>query len=608
MAVFQLMKTSRRFRIAGLVTLLPLSLSAQVSWTGAGLDSDWATSGNWSPAAPTDADTVTISAGHAFVTTTDAVAGTLTVGNVAGSGGELTVSAGGALTVGDDGAGTLSIYKNSAVNIGSGGLAGTLSVGEITLEDSGPIDPETSPGVTLATLAFDHTDDVTFGARLSGGGLLTKTGAGTLTLTGNSVADINNAYAFGGLAQVTGGTLVLDAGTGYWDGGGDFEVSGSGSVLRIAAGTSFANDITAINGTVEVGDVLEEGFDGYTFTDATLRVLNGGAITSGDFLLGGASVLRLDGTNAISGGSFTFDGTSTLDATTPGAITDGEFIFTGDRTIALPAPGVIIGGDIVLTDNTSGTLGQTGMLVPYYDAGADEYAYLGLTATDTADISVSATGAIQNTLIAIQDESTLALGATGAVSDSMIYLIGGGTITLGANEALDDTVLLMAGDSIMVDDVEVPRAPTLDLNGHNLSLAALLGMEGLIINNTETAVTLTIGMACGCGGPGGPSGFFGTITEGSTGKIGVTVVGGSDFAIGGTQTYTGPTIVDGSGFYVVNNHDIDNNIVSGALANSPVTLQNGGRLGGDGTLLSPVTVFGGGEITPGDRHVELVAT
>lgn len=689
------MKTYRRFRITGLVTLLPLTLSAQVTWTGGGvLDTDWATAGNWSsnPAVPTDSNNVIIDGGPATITTLDAVAGTLTIASTNLTSGEFAVAAGGVLsvstksilgagadsagfatvsgagatwnsaalvigefgdgtliisdggvvnsssadlaighvdaanvtqgtvlvtgsgsawnvagtfaiggysnettyheatltlvdggsvTVGAGGTGTLTLNNNGVIQIGDAdvaGVAGTLTAGEIVFDDSGYIDADTTPSADIPTLAFNHTDAVEFTAKLSGVGLVTKAGSGTLTLTADGVADILDATSFSGDIEVSGGTLVLDAG-GYWDGNADFTVRGADTTLRIATGTTLANDIHVTDGTVEIAGVIDYGFVGNTFTDATLRVLSGGIIT---------------------GGQFTFNGTATLQATNADAITGGEFVFTGNRTINLPVPGVITGGLIVLKDNVATELDQAGMLSAFHDEDLDEYSYLALNAADTAHITVSATGAVQNSSVTLLGTATLDLDASGGLLDSELTLIGGVAVTLGADQALENTFVTM-----IADPANPLLVPEINLDGRDVTFAAIDALAGRIINDNPTAVTVTISDEyCGCGYP---SLFLGTFVEDPNGTIGVSVVGGANLLIGVTQTYTGPTLVDYAGLFVISSPDADYNPVPGVLTTTSITLRNGATLGGDGTV-DDVTIFDGGTLVPGYNQFTPVGT
>ncbi|WP_438479946.1 beta strand repeat-containing protein [Oleiharenicola lentus] len=89
-------------------------------------------------------------------------------------------------------AGNVEIDPTGTLNIGTGGLAGTLEASRVR---------------NAGAIVFNHTDDVTFDVRIDnnnyypGAGTLTKSGSGTLTL--------NRTGNFAGETVITGGKIVL---------------------------------------------------------------------------------------------------------------------------------------------------------------------------------------------------------------------------------------------------------------------------------------------------------------------------------------------------------------------------------------------------------------
>src|SRR5206468_3030192 len=91
------------------------------------------------------------------------------------------------------GAGTISLATgvggSGAVNIGTGGVSGTLVLAQIF------------GGQGTSSVNFNHTDDVTFTALMNGNLGVTKAGSGRTTLT--------NTNTYTGGTTVTGGALSV---------------------------------------------------------------------------------------------------------------------------------------------------------------------------------------------------------------------------------------------------------------------------------------------------------------------------------------------------------------------------------------------------------------
>src|SRR5690606_24543769 len=130
---------------------------------------------------------------------------------------------------------------------------------------------------------------------------------------------------------------VLDVG-GYWDGDGEFEVIGTDSVLHIATGTTLANDVFVVDGTLEVAGTFEYGWTGSSFINATLEVLEGGKIVDGSLtLVGSALQIRGDqstentGLFMVEGSTLTLNGHDVTLASLSG---DGSQILNNAATAA----------------------------------------------------------------------------------------------------------------------------------------------------------------------------------------------------------------------------------------------------------------------------------
>ncbi|MDR3211326.1 MAG: autotransporter-associated beta strand repeat-containing protein [Planctomycetota bacterium] len=215
------------------------------------------------------------------------------------------------------GEGTLILTGNNTYTGNTTISAGTLQIGA-----GGTTGGITGDILNNATLVFNRSDTVTYGDVISGSGTLTKTGAGTLILSG--------ANSYGGMTRVETGTLALSGSGAISDlltihGGATFD-DGSNTVnlsqlevrglnanytgnLNVAGGTmnfylpaSAVNNDTMLNvtGTADIfGSRVNLGIDGQssplqkgdqiTLIDASAGMLGGAPVnstTNGQGMLG----------------------------------------------------------------------------------------------------------------------------------------------------------------------------------------------------------------------------------------------------------------------------------------------------------------------------------
>jgi fibronectin-binding autotransporter adhesin len=171
---------------------------------------------------------------------------TVVLGSLAGDGTVTASRAGGSneintLSVGGDGTSTafagvlrntdhvLALVKTGAGTLtltGTNSYTGTttVSAGVLRVGNGGKSGSIVGAVANDAALAFDRSDDLTFGGAITGSGTLTKAGAGTLTLTGTS--------AYTGATRVTAGTLLVNGALGKSDVtvGAGAALGGSGTI------------------------------------------------------------------------------------------------------------------------------------------------------------------------------------------------------------------------------------------------------------------------------------------------------------------------------------------------------------------------------------------
>ncbi len=361
--------------------------------------------------------------------------------------------------------GGTAISSGSTLQIGDGGTGG-LFQGVVT--DNG-------------TLAFDHSDTVTFKAKISGSGVLAQIGTGTTIFTAAS--------------SYTGGTLI---------GAGTLQI-GNGGTTGMIVGDVMDNSALAFNRTDDIG-------------------FSGAISGSGMVLQKGSGTLTLSGNNTYSGG--TGVGTGTLEAASSGALGTGPLSLDGTPATLVLDNGVDLANPV--------SIAQTSFI----DVNGSDSATLSGTLSGSAPFEKDGTG----TLIVsgnnaktysgdISFHGTLSVGATGA--------LGTGTVTvLGSNLALADGVTF-ANPTVLADDL------TIEQNGGAATIIGPISSNGgawgitktgtgtltLANNNTFTGQTIAANGVLIIGGS-----LLGGVTVNSGASVAITgvVAGGVNVQAGGT--------------------------------------------------------------------------
>ena len=563
--------------------------------------------------------------------------GTLTVrngGTVRASSIELGPQAGGQGTLNLEVGGTVETGGASglvpAVGAGATGAfnwtGGTLRVVGSTLV-SGMDATLGGTGSTLDTNGFDAT----LSGVLSGSGALTKTGAGTLVLSGlntygggttvtGGVVSINNASALGSGSMSIGNaelraTSSMDLATSLNLSGPATVSAVNGVTLRLTGSIGFTRDLT-IGGTGRAGTVEIASTGGVASPTSNLVVAAGTARAGSGVLsiltniaasttVGSGAVLDMNDNIGFAVKNLQGAGivrTGALDTTVlrvdagdfSGAIQGtGAFQKTGTGTLALRGASTyqgntgVAGGTLLLAG--AGALPTTSALNVLSGATFDA------TAIDAAGVTLSTLsggGAVLMGTKSLTLSGALSGVFSGTISGSgALFKTGTGTLTLaGANAYLGGTTisggtlaLADAGSLANASAVSVASGATFNIAGLTTGGTAIgrLTGNGSVLLGTKT---LTTGIAAD------------TVFDGDLqGTGGLVKQGGGTFFLNGANTYTGATTVQ-AGRLSVGSTAAD----SGARIAGAVDVASGATLSGFGSIGGNVTIDGGAHLAPGD--------
>ena len=445
-------------------------------------------------------------------------------------------------------------------NITAGNSAASLISSEIRLNADRSV--EVGSGSTL-TISGGIAIAPNYNGGIGNSGI-TKTGGGTLTLSGaNSYGGgttvsggklvLQNTYSSSGFAISTGAAVELNVASGSRDlasttfsGTGTLTKTGTGSVVWGGSSATFAlgagSMIDVQEGTFGGGSNANENWSanlsglnvagGATFNgvEANVRVdaLTGaGTITSG---YGGAGYENF--TFGVNNGSGTFSGSLTdSDTAAANFVKAGNGTQTLTGTLDYNGSTTVSGGTLALPDGDW----KTGGL---YSGGTGASGTIIVGAGATLSTSSGVTG-LQNGLV-----------------------LNGGTVSSRGLAYSNYRNLLLESN------ITAGGAATSTIS----SEISLRGSRSIEVGNGST-LNITGGIA--------NDGFDG-------GSQGITKTGAGTLGLSGNNTYTGTTTVS-SGTLIVN----------GNISTSVTTVQSGATLGGAGTVGS-VTVNSGAFINPGN--------
>ena len=512
---------------------------------------------------------------------------------------------------------------------GSKLIAGELQVGNVSSGNSLMISNGATVSSSLSTsigISGTHnsvTVDGTGSSLSSIGSLIVGTYSQSRDSSDNTLRVTNGGVVASGSATIgnttsSSGNSVTVSGSGsLWTNVGDVLLGNGGSrnSLTVANGGGVVTSNLLISSTTSSSDnsVLVTGSSGISSTLNSIGALSIGYAGSGSLTVADGGLVVASGgiTIASQAGSVgtlnigSYGGTDTAGAITAPTIDFGagtgsiNFNQVNAATIAASisdhgngAINQLGSGTTILNGNNSNFSGlvtvSAGILL------ADSSTAFGASTVTVAGGSLDLSNST-NTVASFTMTSGSLLGSGKLTAAT--YALGGGTVTgrLGAGS------MTVTGNSNLNGTADVTsvslNAGTLALGSagrFTSSVAAFTGSSGarLSLGGSESVGSVSGGFNVGLGSATLTTGNDNTSTTYSgilSGSGALMKQGAGTFTLSGDNTYSGATVVS-----------VGKLLVNGSLANSVVTVGNGGALGGSGTIGSLVTVQAGGTLTPGN--------
>ena len=509
---------------------------------------------------------VILGASQPWTNNTTGSAGLLTVsGNITGNGNTLTFAGGGKFTISGnilDGspAGTAVTVNASGGTVTFTGSANaytgltTITAGTLQLGDGASLNSSVAGDILdNASLVFANPNTQSFGGAISGNGAVTKTAAGTLTLS-------NAASSYSGTTTISGGTLRISADTDL----GAAPGSPTPGQLVINGGTlaTTSSMTLATNRGIALGPAGGSG-GGTLSPAASTTLVYGGDISDNGSGMGNLTINGGAGSTVSLTGSSSYSGGTTLTAGTV-AVGTGSALGSGQITLN---GGTLVGGNFTLSNSI-----QVNNV-----AGNTVY-------TNTSNLLLSGP---------ITGSGTVAF--TGSTSAASIFLSGdtsGFTGTLSFNGQANNNLLVgAAADNLSQATLSFSNASSnggfsFGYNGAGsatIQLGALTGnFGGLFDNVPSTTANFQVGAL------NTNTNFGGLIFDGN-GTTALTKVGSGSLDLTGANTYTGTTTVTAGVLELGNTNAVQSSTVSvnvngGLSFAAGIDAPNIGGLAGSGNV------------------------
>ena len=475
----------------------------------------------------------------------------------------------GSIAVTHTGSGTTTL---AGANTYTGGT--TLADGTIALDSSGAIGTTGTIAFTGGTLQFSAANTTDYSSRFStaasqavsldtngqdlsvataltsSGGSLTKSGTGTLSLSG--------ANTYDGGTTVSGGTLTLDGSGTLGATSGEIAVN-TGGTLNLNGTSSAVGNLTGTGGTI---------VNNASSTAITLTIgagdANGGdyAGVIGDHSTGTGTL----GLTKLGSGNLTLSGTNTY--------TGGTILNAGTLTLAHATDTLADSGTVTITNGTL-ALG----------ANADTVAAVSLTSG-----SITGSGTLTGTSYALTGAGSV---STALAGNGFLTKAGAGTMTLSGANTYAGSGNFLAGPNIEIGTQISAGTLAMTATGSitHAGAATVVGLydgdDGTLTIESGGSVSNAIGLIGGMAGSSGSVDVSGTwansvfLGVGLTGDATLTVqssgvVTSGSGSIGGDPGSSGTVEIAGTW---TNTNDLD----IGINGTANLTIQNGGTVNAQGT-------------------------
>jgi len=513
----------------------------------------------------------------------------VTLANSIGSGGAggLTKTGSGTLTLGGYNTyrGTTTIQQGVVSVAADAGLGDPTAVGGValgggTLRVTTGFTTSRAVAVTVASTIDvpGEAESFQIGGVVSGAGLVTKTGSGSLVLTGNN---INLLDPFRGGITIAGGTVTLGGGQ-----GNGFNAIGTGTITfqngsvlnlnRYNVSTNATSD-----GTLANAIVVSAGQSGTVNLPG--RCTMSGAVLGSGTLNYNVVYVRDDITGDWSG----FSGTVNLGVNPYNSVsTSGDFRM-GNGNVSFANAKLRIGNNVNVQQNYAPP--STGTLETVQRVGE-------LSGDENANLSGNTVaGRFTNwTVGGLNTSSTFAGRVTDWTGASRLTKTGSGTLTLTGTSTYTGATAVNAGTLQLAGGADrlpsgnamtVAAGATLDLGGNDQTLGAVSG-SGTVATGGGV---LTVGA-------GDANATFAGVISGSGGRL--VKIGTGTMSLAGASTLSGSTTVQGGVLRLANGAALATTqvvpLAGGTLALSP-SLQT--TVGGLAPNAGGLTDVGSGLVT-----------